>query len=139
MDFIPFDREKDYPTLALWWEGHHAPAMPLLALPVDGWVAVMGGVQIAMAFVYIARDGSMAMIEWTTTNPQCAFSRNLLEAVKGLWTKLEEEAKKAGCFCVLSMVKPGSSESRLLPRLGYVAGGGRDPGHHMYAKSLCQQ
>lgn len=126
--------EVEYPKLCSWWKDHGALAVPQEILPPDAWIAESGGVEIAASFLYVAK-GNIAVIEWTTTNPRCAYSRDLVEAVKGLYAKLEEEAKAEGCAMVLSFVKPNGSEQRIMAKAGYVTSTD-DVGHRLYAKPL---
>jgi hypothetical protein len=131
--YRPFEPEVDYPKLKSWWDRHNALGFPMVALP-DGWVAYSAGVDMAMSFLYFHRN-KIGVIELTTTNPQCAFSRDIVEAVKGLYEKLEAIAKDAGCLAVLSFVRPGSWEERAMVKMGYATST-PDPGHKTYAKPL---
>lgn len=128
------DLEAEYQKLCDWWKGHGALEIPRGVLPPDAWIASAGGIEIAASFLYVAK-GNIAVIEWTTTNPSCAFSRDLVEAVKGLYSKLEEIAAADGCAMILSFVKPNGSEQRIMARSGYVTSTD-DVGHRLYAKPL---
>lgn len=133
ISFRPIDLDRDYPTLEAWWKGHNSLPAPKIILP-DGWIAFAGGVEIAASFLYSHR-GKIGVIEWTTTNPKCGFSRDLVEAVKGLYAKLEAVAAADGCVAVISFVKPKSSEERIMSRAGWVTST-EDCGHRLYAKPL---
>ena len=133
ISFRKVDLEKDYPTLLGWWKGHNALAVPSEILP-DGWVASAAGIDVAASFLYF-HAGKIGVIEWTTTNPKCAFSRDLVMAVRGLFNHLEATAAEAGCLCVISFVKPNGSEQRIVEKSGYVTSV-PDCGHRLYAKPL---
>lgn len=133
IEFRPIDLDRDYPTLESWWKGHGTAAVHRFILP-RGWLAFSAGVEIAASFLYVA-DGKIAVIEWTTTNPACAFSRGLVEAVKGLYAKLEEVAQSEGCVAMLSFVEPNKSEDRILRRMGY-AYSPNDRMHRIVAKPI---
>ena len=132
MKFRPIDLERDYPTLEKWWLGHNALPVPRAILP-RGWIAEEAGVEIAASFLYMD-PGKIGVIEWTTTNPACAFSRDIVFAVKGLYAHLEEQAKSEGCIAIISFVKPKSSEERIMSKLGYATS--QDCGHRLFAKPL---
>jgi hypothetical protein len=131
--FRPIIIQEDYETLCSWWRDHHVLAVPKMILP-RGWMAEASGVEIAASFLYMD-PGKIGVIEWTTTNPKCAFSRDLLMAVKGLYEHLEAVAKAEGCIAVLSFVKPKGSEERIMSKMGYVTSA-EDCGHRLYAKPL---
>ncbi len=133
IQFRPINLDSDYPVLLEWWKGHRALPVPKVILP-DGWIASAAGVDIAASFLYFHR-GKIGVIEWTTTNPRCAFSRDLVAAVKGLFTQLEDVAREAGCIAVISFVKPNGSEERIVRKSGYATSAD-DVGHRLYAKPL---
>lgn len=133
--FRPFEPEKDFPMLQSWWKRHGVQEVPKLLL-VRGWIAEGAGLAIAASFLYLDPK-NIAMIEWTTTNPQCSFSRDSLEAVKGLYRTLEAAAKEAGCLAIFSLVKPNGSEQRIMSKMGYAASSD-DVGHLLYAKPLIE-
>lgn len=130
--FRRFDHERDLPEIRRWWAGHGALEVPVEILP-DGWVAESAGVAIAASFLYVAA-GKIAVIEWTTTNPSVASGPDKVVAVKGLYEKLESEARDAGCRAVISFVDPDSWERRTMVKMGYVTSQGRP--HVLFAKSL---
>lgn len=134
--FRPIDIENDYPTLEAWWFGHNSLPVPKLFLP-RGWIAESCGIKMAASFLYMDPK-LIGVIEWTTTNPRCALSRDLVEAVRGLYSKLEEEAKASGCLAIISFVKPKSSEERIMAKMGFATSAD-DTGHRMFAKPLVQQ
>lgn len=133
INFRPVEIEKDYPTLQQWWKGHNALEVPREILP-RGWIAQEGSCELAASFLYVA-EGKIAVIEWTTTNPKCSFSRDLIFAVKGLFSLLESVAREEGCAAVISFVKPNGSEQRIVSKMGYVTSTD-DVGHRLYAKPL---
>lgn len=87
-----------------------------------------------MSFLYMDPK-LIGVIEWTTTNPALAFSRDIVLAVKGLYAHLEQTAKDAGCVAVISFVKPNSSEERIMAKMGFATSND-DPGHRLFAKPL---
>jgi hypothetical protein len=128
---------SDYTTLEKWWRGHNAVPVHRAILPPDGWIAHACGVEIAASFLYVA-VGRIAVIEFTTTNPQCALSRDLVEAVRGLYERLEIAAREAGCVAVISFVDPDSWERRTMAKMGYTTSADAKP-HLMFAKPLAPQ
>lgn len=137
----PFDLERDHPTLMGWWRGHGAAAvLPKFVFEAPGVVAEAGGVEIAMGIVYVAYPGNVAVIEWLSTNPKCAYSKTLIQAWKAVLETLEATAKELGAKVIISFCKPNSGEERLMAKLGYVGRDPHDPGHLMYAKPIgvCQ-
>lgn len=104
--------------LESWWAGHGSLPVPRLILP-RGWIAEENGVKIAASFLYVA-EGKLAVIEWTTTNPECALSPALVAAVKGLYQHLEDAAQAEGCVAMISFVELDRSEERILKRMGYI-------------------
>ncbi len=131
--FEPITLSRDSEVLESWWKGHKSPPVPQIILP-RGWFAVGSGVRIAASFLYVA-EKQIAVIEWTTTNPACAYSRDLVEAVKGLYDHLESVARGEGCMAVISFVRPGSWEERTMVKSGYTTSTD-DTGHRLYAKPL---
>ena len=135
INFRKVDLDRDYETLCRWWDGHKTLHVPRVILP-RGWIAEGGGIEIAASFLYLDPE-RIAVIEWTTTNPQCAMSADLLAAVKGLYAHLEAAAVEAKCLAVLSFVRPGSGEQRIMMKMGYCTSWPEaDPGHITYAKKL---
>ncbi|GEM_PF-1878256 len=130
ISFRPFSLEKDYPTLVRWWERRGTPVMPEIVIP-DGVVAHSAGLDIAMSFLYFHR-GKIGVIELTTTNPACAFSKDLVVAWTGVYKALYDVAREAGCKAIVSFVEPDSGEERILQKLGYVCSPDSKP-HRMLA------
>lgn len=129
----PAKLETDYQTLVKWWEAHKALPMPEYVFP-QGWVVSGGGVDIAMAFLYLDVGGKFAVIEWLTTNPSVAYSKSLVNGVRALIDHIETQAKVKGCAFIISFVAPGTGEERLLSKVGYSTSAG--PSHRLYAKPL---
>lgn len=125
----------DLPMLQSWWKGHGAIAVPEAFLP-RGFIITAGGVDIAAAFLYLDAGGKLAMVEYLTTNPTVAFSKYLVADVKSLLSHIEQVAIAQGCKGIISMVKPGTGEERLLRRMGYLPPGENDPAHIMFCKQL---
>jgi len=134
--FVPIELERDYPMLCKWWSGHKANPPAKIILP-RGWVAAGSGLPIAACFLYVA-EGKIAVIEYMTTNPQVAHSRELWITVCALYDYLEKVAKDEGCQAIISFVKPNSSEQRIMVRMGYATSDD-DPGHKLYGKPLQNQ
>ena len=131
--FVPVDLDRDYPMFEKWWAGHKSLAVPKLILP-RGWIAVGSGVPIAVSFLYVV-EGKIAVIEWTTSNPQCAFSHELIYAVHGLYEYLEQKAAEEKCVAILSFVAPNSHADRIMQRMGYVCTPDSQP-HKMVSKPV---
>ena len=135
--FRKYDPNADYHTLQKWWEGHGAHDVRREILPADGWIAHSNGVEIAASFFYhlIGSEGGIGIIEWTTTNPSLGFAREKVEAVKGLYERIEVEARSRKCVSMLSFVTPDSWERRTMGRMGYATSGDAKP-HMVFAKPL---
>lgn len=133
----PLNLDEDYPLLMAWWEVHGVPLLDKAIFPRDGAVAIADNRPVAMAFLYIGRTPTFAMLEWTTTNPATDISpRHKLAGVKALYDHLEMEARLWGCLCVLSMVAPKTSEDRIMQRMGWKPQAASDKPHVMFAKRL---
>lgn len=133
ISFRPIDLERDYATLQSWWKGHNAHEVPRVILPM-GLIASGGDIEIAAGFLY-QQPKMIGVIEWVTTNPKCAYSRDLVAAVRGIFLALEQRAKDDGCLAVISFVKPAGSEERILSKIGYIASSD-DSGHRLLMKPL---
>lgn len=132
--FRPIDLDRDYDTLLKWWKGHGVPHIPQVILP-RGWMAHSAGVEIAASFLYIV-ESKLAMIEWTTTNPQMCTSRDLVAAVRGLYEHLEAAATAEKCLAMLSMVAPNTGEERIMTKMGYTPQSSMEKLHRMFAKPI---
>ncbi len=127
--------EQDLATLQKWWADHKALPVPELFLQgAKGYFCEAAGVRIAALFVYLGAGCKFAMVEFITTNPACAFSRDTAEAVHVLLNHAEKVALEAGCVSILSMVEPGSSGERIIGRMGYITSAG--PSHRLWGKAL---
>lgn len=132
----PIDLPTDLPMLRRWWDAHKSLPVPENMLP-QGFLITAGGVDIAAAFLYLDVGGKIAVVEYLTTNPTVAFSRYLIEDVKKLIDHIERCATAGGNIVILSFVRPGTGEERLLHRLGYRTDDG--PAHKIYAKPLIKE
>lgn len=137
LSFIrPLNLTEDYPLLCEWWKARGHAVLDQAVFPEEGAVYVANNRPVAMSFLYADRMGKLAMIEFTSTNPDPAISaRSKLRGVKELFGRLEAEARERGCLCVLSMVTPNGSEEHLLSKLGWVTSPDQKP-HVMAAKRL---
>ena len=133
VSFVSVDLERDYSMFCSWWADHKAVPVPKIILPT-GWIACGSGLPMAVCFLY-AVEGKIAVLEFMTTNPRVAFSKDLWIAVCALYKHVEEQAKAEGCVSIISFVKPNSSEERILKRMDYATSED-DPGHKLYAKPL---
>lgn len=127
------DLDKDLPMLNQWWEAHKTVPVHRAFLPF-GWIISSCGIDVAALFLYQDVNGKFAMIEYLTTNPRMAYSRNLVDDVKQLVDHVEQVARDRGCVVITSMVVPGTGEERLYTRMGYISGGDRP--HQMWCKQL---
>ena len=132
MNIRPFIFENDLVMVAKWWLGHKANIVMPELLP-RGWIAEEAGVPIAVSFLYVG-DGKVALIEYTTTNPEFTGSRQSLNAVKGLWNYLEALAYDEGCSAIFSLVKPDSFEEHEFAKRGYSTD--EKAPHKLYAKII---
>ena len=132
MTIRPYSSE-DYNMIRSWWEVHGSTIMPAqVFLPAIGAVAEIDGQPIAMSFLYCV-IGGISIIEFTTTNPLAKLSKNLVNAVKELYSHLENIAWDNKSPCVLSFVKPNSGEARIMSKRGYMDLQGEP--HTTYGKS----
>src|ERR1700722_11316006 len=131
--YQPIDLDRDYSTLLGWWKDHGKLHVPRVILP-RGWMAVASGVELAASFLYVV-EGKLAMIIYTTTNPRCCWSRDMLEGVKGLYAHLESVATAEGCLAMLSMVAPNTGQERIMTKMGYGTSDD-DVGHRIFAKPI---
>lgn len=129
-DIIP---EKDWPTIRGWWERHGAIPVPEMLLP-RGYIAEEAGEEIACCFLYLDVDGRFSLVEYLTTNPAFSFSKVTVHAFRALLAHVEKVTLERGCSCVFSMVAPGTSEERMLSKMGYATSPG--PAHRMYGKAI---
>lgn len=132
MEIRAFNLDDDFMLVATWMDRHRANIIMPELLP-RGWIAVEAGVPIAVSFLYIG-DGKVALIEYTTTNPDFSGSRQSLRAVKALWEHLEAIAVEEGCMAAFTLVKPGSFEEHEFTRKGYQTD--VNAPHLLYAKVL---
>ena len=116
-----------------WWADHKSNPPPKIILP-RGWIACGSGLPMAVCFLYVA-EGKIGVLEFMTTNPRVAFSKDLWIAVCALYKFVEEQAAAANCQAIISFVKPNSSEERIMKRTGWATSND-DPGHILYAKPL---
>lgn len=136
MNIREIDLDMDYVKLCLWWDGHKSLHVPKAFLPI-GFIAEEEGHDIAACFLYLDVTGKCSMIEYLTTNPTFSFSKKTLVAFRMLIAHCEELSMKQGCRAIISMVGPGTSEERILGRLGYITSE-KDGGHKLFGKVLCQ-
>ena len=133
MTIRAYNNDLDYPMIRSWWMVHGSSVMPPdVFLPATGFIAENEDGPIAASFLYCV-VGGISIIEFTTTNPICKLSRDLVKAVKALYTHLEAIAWENKSPCVLSFVKPNSGESRIMSKKGYQDLQGDF--HVMYGKS----
>jgi len=118
MTIRPYSSE-DYNMIRSWWEVHGSGVMPPeVFLPATGAIAEVDGNPIAASFLYCC-IGGISVIEFTTTNPVAKLSKDLVKAVKALYSYLEKIAWENKSPCILSFVKPNSGEARIMAKTGY--------------------
>ena len=133
----PLNLDEDYPLLMEWWRVRGGTLLVKEIFPGTGAVAYVDNRPVAMSFLYCDRDGRLAFIEWTSTNPAKDIrARNKLAAVKALFEHLTMEARLFGCSCVLSLVAPNGSEDHLLKKMGWAPSAQSDVPHVMFGKRL---
>jgi hypothetical protein len=131
----PIDLDMDYTKLCLWWEGHKALPVPRHFLPF-GFMAEEDGHDIAACFLYLDVTGRLSMIEYLTTNPEFSLSKKTLAAFKSLIAHVESLSFRQGCRAIISMVAPGTSEERIMGKLGYATSTG--VAHRMWGRKLTE-
>lgn len=108
--------EQDYPVIKTWWERRGAEAPHFALLPPVGVIAERDGVPIACAFLYQDVGGSVAMVEWEATNPDCNSAMETIRALNTVFDFFEKYAVNEGFLVVLSWVAEGRGDGRILER-----------------------
>ena len=116
--------DRDYETIALWWQAHGLDPIPLEFLPAVGFVVS----QVCAGFLY-QTDTDLALIEGLVSNPETpAQLRD--EALDAVVEALCSEAKKLGYLAISGFTqvpkvvsrakrhgfKPGQGSYRLVTR-----------------------
>lgn len=101
-----FDRERDYPMVRAWWEGHGFPPVPLAFLPQLGVIAHTG-TDLAAAWLYMDNSCGVSMLEWLVTNPASS-GRDSLRAIQAITQHLQTMATEFGYTVMLTAAKQPS-------------------------------
>lgn len=119
MNIRKFDRKKDYILVLRWWKDWGWPALPLEALPQNGYIVENMGKPICAAWLY-KTDSCLASIEWIISDAKA--SREEREGtIELLFNKLFDIAKEEGFTMVFSSVKNLVLKNKMLD-LGYQEG-----------------
>lgn len=138
MTVRPMNLDTDFPMVCDWWKARNAPALPKpIFLPADGFVAEDSGAPVAACWLFVANGtrGGIGLLEFTTTNPR-SLPRRAVEAVKALYSHVEQVALLRQCASLLSFVEDGKGEQHLMEKMGWQDSAGVN--HRIYAKALCQ-
>jgi len=111
---------EDYPILKTWWERRGSDAPPETILPEIGVVSELGDQMIACAFLYQDTGRKCAIVEWEATNPDCHSLVAVMRGLNMVFDFWETYCAGKGISCVLSWVKSGRGDGRLLTRRGWV-------------------
>lgn len=125
--------EDFFPTLERWLIAHKSEDVPKQIIDRI-FVAESGPVQMASLCLYLCSHGKIAVAEWLTSNPNMAFSRDSVLAVKALYARLEEVARDAGCLVMIGWPEKDSSEQRIMESIGYKTS--QQVNHILMAKPL---
>jgi hypothetical protein len=114
LEAIPFEMEKHYPTVALWWEAHGQHAVPAECLPRIGFFVP----STCAGFLY-QTDSKIALIEGLISSPESdpSYRDQALDAVV---EALCAEAKKLGFVGIQGFTKVKRVSARA-SRLGFQA------------------
>ena len=125
---------EDYNLLASWWTRRGGDAPPRSLLPELGVIAEEGGAPMACAFLYEIKGGVLAIVEWEATNPDCPSAMAKIRALNMVFDFFEKYCSGQGIKVLLSWVKEGRGDGRLLERRAWK----KMPGdrHEMMAINL---
>lgn len=72
------DLEKDHGFLCEWWRLHGWEPVPAAVLPKLGAIAMLEGVPVAAAWLYMDNSVGVCWLEWLVTNPQATPKQSLI-------------------------------------------------------------
>ena len=107
---------QDYETISKWWTRRGTEAPREILLPPTGVISEMDGVPVACAFLYEDKAGTVAMVEWEATNPDCHSPMTMIRGLNQVFDFFEHYARDNGISVVLSWVAEGRGDGRLLER-----------------------
>lgn len=105
--------DTDYPIIKTWWERRGSSAPQKELLPITGIMAEWCGQPQACAFLYEDKGGTVAMIEWEATNPDCGPVATV-KALNAIFDFFELYCQEKGQKVILSWVESGRGDGRLL-------------------------
>lgn len=114
-----YEPEKDYQMVSAWWEGHGWPAVIPELLPPLGAVAYdeSTGECVAASWVYWTIGSTMALMEWTVSNPSATF-RSVMSGLFHVQKFLEEQSELQG-YGLMFTTCHQKSLVRLWEKFGY--------------------
>lgn len=136
MNIRPVIFDQDFPTVQGWWRARGSSVLPAPAfMSAEGFIVESGGIPVAVSWLYVVpgTKGGIGVVEFTTTNPAVAVSRDLISCVRALYAHVQTQAWAWGCGSVMSFVAPDSAEQRIFEQDGWKDLTGGVP-HLMYGK-----
>jgi len=112
-----FEPEKDYSTVAAWWEGHGWNAVPVQVLPKLGVVAHRDDKPVAAGWLYMDNSVGVGWLEWLVADPD-AKPREVYKALSAVIDFIKAEARQFGYHTLMSTCRQ-ESLGRLLERNGF--------------------
>jgi len=102
-----FEPQRDYATVATWWEKHGWGVLPEDMLPDAGYVVEMevdGKMEAAVAGWLYETDSKICLLEWVVGDPDLP-SKTRRRAVNILVEKLVDKAKDLGYKVIFTICK----------------------------------
>lgn len=107
---------EDYDTLKLWWTRRGTEAPHIGLLECDGVIAFDDDGWVACGFLYEDKRGTIAMVEWEATNPQCGSALRCLRGLNTVFDFFEQHCQKMNIPILLSWTEENRGDGRLLER-----------------------
>lgn len=112
--------EEDYPVIKTWWERRGGEPPPLNMLPDVGVIVEEDGTSLACAFLYKISNAQIAIVEWEATNPDFPSPTKRLQALNMAFDFFEEWTREKEHVCLITWVKMGRGDGRLLSQRGWI-------------------
>ena len=107
----PWDRDKDYDTLASWWTDWEFGQVPKECLPPDGVMIETDGQPICAGGLYIGEGTQFGFMEWIVTDKQ-ADARKIHSGLKLCIDRIMQLAKDKGLKLVYTATKEQALHKR---------------------------
>lgn len=114
-----WNRNKDYPTLASWWEQYSWEAVASEILPNNAYIVSNdAGQDVAAGFVYFTNNAPIAYADWFITNPKSS-NKDKHYALNLVYKKIEEECRKKKCKVITATITSKTLVKRMIRDHGY--------------------